>query len=380
MKTVVITGSARGLGFELAKEFRKNNYNVVLSDILEDKLLESKKILEKNNDGRGKVLSIVCDVTKEEDLQNLMKQTVKIFGGVDVWINNAGVNQMMVPIWEVESAAINKLIDIDLKSAIIGSIIAIKQMINQGYGQIYGIEGYGSNDAMMMGLSIYGTSKRGLTYFFKALAKEVDSMKLPIKVGVLSPGIIITDFLTHSIEGNEFELSENIKKIYNILGDYPDVIAKFLVDKIIVNTKNDVKFNYLTSRKAAFRFISSIFNKRDFFKINIHEMKLNDEPFKKIKSGKKKIEIRLNDEKRQKLKVHDLIEFTNVKTEEKLIVKVKNLYYYDSFSKLYKHFDKEILGYNKNDESSYKDMDLYYNKDEQSKYKALAIEIDLINR
>ena len=48
MKTVVITGSARGLGFELAKEFRKNNYNVVLSDIMEDKLKEAKKILESN--------------------------------------------------------------------------------------------------------------------------------------------------------------------------------------------------------------------------------------------------------------------------------------------------------------------------------------------
>lgn len=60
----------------------------------------------------------------------------------------------MLPIWELESKSINKLIDIDLKSAIIGSKIAMEQMIKQGYGQIYGIEGYGSNDAMMLGLSI----------------------------------------------------------------------------------------------------------------------------------------------------------------------------------------------------------------------------------
>lgn len=56
----------------------------------------------------------------------------------------------------------------------------MKQMIKQGYGQIYGIEGYGSNDAMMLGLLVYGTSKRGLTYFLKALAKEVEEMKLNI--------------------------------------------------------------------------------------------------------------------------------------------------------------------------------------------------------
>ena len=60
----------------------------------------------------------------------------------------------MLPRWELESKSINKLIDIDLKSAIIGSKIAMEQMIKQGYGQIYGIEGYGSNDAMMLGLSI----------------------------------------------------------------------------------------------------------------------------------------------------------------------------------------------------------------------------------
>ncbi len=266
MKTVVITGSARGLGFELAKEFRKNSYNVVISDVLEEKLEEAKKELEKNIKGSGKVLALVCDVTKEVDLQNLMDKTIQNFAGVDVWINNAGVNQMMVPIWEVESSQVSRLIDIDLKSAIIGSKIAMNQMIKQGYGQIYGVEGHGSNDNVILGLSIYGTSKRGLTYFFKALAKEVEIKKLPIKVGVLSPGIMITDFITHSMGTDRFELPENVKKVYNILGDYPDVIAKFLVDKIIVNNKNNVKFNYLTNRKAAFRFMMSSFNKRDFFK------------------------------------------------------------------------------------------------------------------
>ncbi len=166
MKTVVITGSARGLGFELAKCFKKNNYNVVLSDIMEETLLKSKKELEETIPSESNVISVVCDVTIESDLKNLMSETLEKFEGVDVWINNAGVNQPMLPIWEVESKSINKLIDIDLKSAIIGSKIAMKQMIEQGYGQIYGIEGYGSNDAMMLGLSIYGTSKRGLTYFF----------------------------------------------------------------------------------------------------------------------------------------------------------------------------------------------------------------------
>ena len=265
MKTVVITGSARGLGYELAKCFRKNGYNVVLSDIMKDKLEEAKVKLEESISGVGKVISVVCDVTSEGDLQNLMNKAVETFSGVDVWINNAGVNQPNVPIWEVESSSINKLIDIDLKSAVIGSKIAMNQMIKQGYGQIYGIEGYGSNDAMMLGLSVYGTSKRGLTYFFKALAKEVAEKELPIKIGLLSPGIMITDFITHSMGNDAFELPEKTKKVYNILGDYPDVIAEFLVSKIITNEKNDVRFNWLTNGKASLRFMMAGFNKRDFF-------------------------------------------------------------------------------------------------------------------
>ena len=162
MKTVVITGSARGLGLEMAKEFRKNEFNVVISDLQEEKLLEAKSELEKI-EAKGEILEITCDVTKEEDLQRLIDTAIEKFGCIDIWINNAGVNQPMVPIWEVDSDKINRLIDIDLKGAIIGSKIAMKQMIKQGFGQIYGIEGYGSNDAMMLGLSVYGTSKRGLT-------------------------------------------------------------------------------------------------------------------------------------------------------------------------------------------------------------------------
>jgi NAD(P)-dependent dehydrogenase (short-subunit alcohol dehydrogenase family) len=265
MKCVVITGSARGLGLELAKEFRKNDFNIVISDILKEELKKA-VILLNEIDSKGKVISVYCDVTSEKDLNHLMDETIGEFGKVDIWINNAGVNQPMKPIWDLETSVVDKLIDIDLKSAIIGSKIAMKQMIKQGFGQIYGVEGYGSNDAYMLGLSVYGTSKRAITYFFRALAKEVDEMKYNIQIGLLSPGIMITDFITHSMGNDKFELPEKTKKVYNILGDYPDVISNFLVNKIINNDKNNVRFNWLTNKKASFRFMTCAFNKRDFFK------------------------------------------------------------------------------------------------------------------
>ena len=265
MKCVVITGSARGLGLELAKEFRKNDFNIVISDILKEELKKA-VILLNEIDSKGKVISVYCDVTSEKDLNHLMDETIGEFGKVDIWINNAGVNQPMKPIWELETSVVDKLIDIDLKSTVIGSKIAMKQMIKQGFGQIYGVEGYGSNDAYMLGLSVYGTSKRAITYFFRALAKEVDEMKYNIQIGLLSPGIMITDFITHSMGNDKFELPEKTKKVYNILGDYPDVISNFLVNKIINNDKNNVRFNWLTNKKASFRFMTCAFNKRDFFK------------------------------------------------------------------------------------------------------------------
>lgn len=109
-----------------------------------------------------------------------------------------------------------------------------------------------------------------------------------------------------------------------------------------------------------------------------HEMKLHSSPFELIKNGTKTIELRLNDEKRQKVKVGDLIEFTNRSTNEKIMTKVKELHHYQSFDELYKHFDKIKLGYEENEEANPTDMELYYSKEEQNKYGVLGIEIELI--
>ena len=62
-----------------------------------------------------------------------MDETIKEFKNAEIWINNAGVNQDMIPIWEVDSKQIDRLIDIDLKGTMIGSKIAMNQMIKQGF-------------------------------------------------------------------------------------------------------------------------------------------------------------------------------------------------------------------------------------------------------
>lgn len=109
-----------------------------------------------------------------------------------------------------------------------------------------------------------------------------------------------------------------------------------------------------------------------------HEMRLHDDPFNKIKQGTKKIEIRLNDEKRKSINIGDTIEFTNRKTSEKMLVKVKGLFKYSNFEELYKNWDKVILGYDEDDIADPKDMEEYYSKEEQEKYGVLAIKIEKV--
>ena len=267
MKTVVITGSARGLGLEMAKCFRTKNFNVVISDLFKKDLDNAKKELLKVK-GNGDIDCFVCDITNEKDIINLIDKTRNKYNNIDFWINNAGINQPNKMIWDLTSEEINRMLEIDLKGTMIASKLIAKVMIEQGNGSIYNVEGHGSNDAIIPGLSVYGTAKRGVTYFTTALAKEMESSKVDVIVGRLSPGIMITDFLVNSFRNNKMELSDKNKKVYNILGDYPDVVAKFLVSKMLVNTNNNVKINWLTSGKAAIRFMTAGFNKRDFFKDN----------------------------------------------------------------------------------------------------------------
>ena len=109
-----------------------------------------------------------------------------------------------------------------------------------------------------------------------------------------------------------------------------------------------------------------------------HEMKLHNQPFEKIKNGTKTIELRLNDEKRQLLKIKDIIEFTNRQTLEKILVEIEELHKYPSFEELYKHFDKISMGYNENESANPKDMEEYYSKEEHDKYGVVGIQIKRI--
>ena len=268
MAVVVITGSARGFGLCQAKKFKELGYNVVISDINEKNLDKALEELNEINKENTKAIKIVCNVTKKEEVRNLYLKAKEEFGAVDIWVNNAGVNSPDKPVYELSDKEVEFIINVDLIGTIYGSQIAFEYMKEQGFGKIYNVEGYGSNDAMMTGLTMYGTAKRAVTYFTRSLAKESkDLTEGKIKVCRIAPGIMITDFITHANgDKTKIELKESTKKIYNILGDYPETIVDYLVPRMITNEKNDKQIIWLTSRRAFGRFITAGFKKRDFFK------------------------------------------------------------------------------------------------------------------
>jgi ASC-1-like (ASCH) protein len=112
-----------------------------------------------------------------------------------------------------------------------------------------------------------------------------------------------------------------------------------------------------------------------------HTMKLHPAPFAMIASGRKTVELRLNDEKRRCISVGDVIEFTRTDREEKLSCRVVGLHPFPTFGELYSHFPLTAIGYAEEDvaHASPSDMDAYYTKEQQEKYGVLGIELEVLS-
>jgi len=258
MKNVVITGSTRGIGFAMAKEFLKAGCSVTLSgrgESLPEAVQTELKPFE------GKYIYIRCNVQDKASLQNLWDASLDRWGSVDIWINNAGQNVPHVFSWETGESYTQNVINTNILGMIYGSQVAAAGMLKQGHGAIYSMEGLGSNNMIQVKTILYGTTKCALTYFMKGLARELEGTG--VIAGSLSPCMMLTDFITKTPDGEKSEVIEDDKfrKIFNILGDKPKTVAKFFVPRILSNTRNGVQIAWLTNRKAAWRFMTAPFRK-----------------------------------------------------------------------------------------------------------------------
>ena len=259
MKTVVITGSSRGIGYHLAGHFLQNHYQVVLSGRSFNALsLARINLLEKYPDAR--IHTVPCDVANYEQVENLWYQSVNQFGQIDIWINNAGQAHPQANSWEQHQSIMESTINTNILGVMYGCKVAMKGMLHQGFGTIYNMEGLGSNGRMVEGLSIYGTSKAAIWYFSRNLIKE--AAQTNIKVGTLSPGMVMTDLIRKQYIDRP-EQWQQAKRIFNILADKPETIANWMVPKIIANNKNGAHIAWLTQWKVMGRFIRSLWHKRN---------------------------------------------------------------------------------------------------------------------
>lgn len=264
MKTVVITGSARGFGFTMLKFFRENGFNTVLCDINLNALMTAKEELGKIK-SEGKILFFKTDITDLDDIDSLIEGTLKEFGTIDIWINNAAINQFNLPAWEIYDDSIIKLVDTDLKGVILCSKAIMNVMRNQGFGQIYNVVGT-MYDKFTDGTAIVHSCKKGIEYFTEQFAREAEEDHTRVLVGKIRPGLMITNYInTSNGDGDKWELDSKTKKIYNTLGDYPDVVAEYVVTKIVANHKNNVEINWLTKGRLFSKKVVAIFKKKDFF-------------------------------------------------------------------------------------------------------------------
>lgn len=259
MKNVVITGSTRGIGFAMAKEFLKAGCKVTLSgrgEALAD------TIQTELSPYQGNYIYIPCNVQDKASLQNLWDASVNQWGSVDIWINNAGQNVPHMFAWETGESYTENVVKTNIIGMIYGSQIAAAGMLKQGHGAIYSMEGLGSNHMIQPKTILYGTTKCALTYFMKGLARELRGTG--VIAGRLSPGMMLTDFITKTPDGDQSEVisDEKFKKLFNILGDRPETVAKFFVPRMLSNTKNNVQIAWLTNRKAAWRFATAGTRKR----------------------------------------------------------------------------------------------------------------------
>lgn len=260
-KSVVITGSTRGIGRGLAENLLKLGAMVAVSgrtkkdvDLLVAELSKSY--------GAENVTGAACDITDPKKLRGLWDAAAKAFGTVDVWINNAGISIVRKPLWEQSSEDVVKIVDINLGGALLSARQAMIGMKEQGHGQIWLMEGYGSDGMTGAGMVSYGATKRAVNYLTKALRK--DAKDTGIQVCALSPGIVVTDLLMGDYDLSSAEWKKT-KKIMNILADKVETVTPWLAENVLKTEKDGARVAWLTKGKAFKRFASAGFNKRDLF-------------------------------------------------------------------------------------------------------------------
>ena len=218
-KSAIITGAGRGIGAATAELFASAGAAVAVVDKYENYAVRTAETIRKSG---GKAIAVTCDVTDEDDVEEVFAGVVKEFGGLDILVNNAGM-AIRKPAVDVPLAEWQQVIDLNLTALFVCSRVAARFMRTAKKDTPTG--GVIVNLASIMGLSgglfpnaSYQASKGGVVNLTRALAIEWAGDR--IRVNAVAPTFVNTDF-TAQIFTNPAVL-EQVEK-HTPLGVLPEV-------------------------------------------------------------------------------------------------------------------------------------------------------------
>ncbi len=221
-KVAIVTGAAMGMGKSTAELFAEVGAKVVIADFNEE---EGQKTAEEIKNKGGEATFIQVDVSNEEQVKNLVDQTVETYGRLDVAVNNAAITPDDQPIAEMDMEYYDRLMSVDLKGVMLCMKYEIQQLQKQGDGgsivntsSVSGLRPQPANPA-------YVTAKHGVIGATKTAA--MDYSPEGIRVNAVAPGAINTPMLQGALEQFGFDPTEYAKQL-SMLGRFaePEEVAQ----------------------------------------------------------------------------------------------------------------------------------------------------------
>ena len=185
-RVAIITGAGNGMGAADAVLFAKEGAKVVVNDIREE---NAETVAKQIQDTGGEAFVSTTDVTKAEEVEAMVAETIDKWGKVDILLNNAGICPRE-PLLDYPEEYWTDTLQVNLNAPWFLAQAAARQMVKQGYGKIINIASLLSHQG---GRSIpgYTASKHGVAGFTKAMANELASKG--VNVNSITPGYVLTD-------------------------------------------------------------------------------------------------------------------------------------------------------------------------------------------
>lgn len=259
-RTIVITGATRGIGYGLAGGFLKAGCRVFICGRSEETTAHAVAELAACH-GQERVGGRAADVSDFRQVEALWNAALDRFGQVDIWVNNAGLGAVSQRFWQRTPEQIRRVVETNVIGLMNGTRVALAGMLEAG-GFIYNMEGLGSSGPVIAGTALYGSTKAAVTRFTRAIVKDVADTQ--VKVGFISPGMVITELFTGP---NEEEMTPSFRRLANILADRVETVGPWLVQGMLKNTRNGARIDWLTNRKIAWRFLTAPFRRNRLFPV-----------------------------------------------------------------------------------------------------------------